>query len=82
MFVDFSYSTFGMMMMHLVHHAQPTPHMDHTLGICSMVQRIVPRCRGRAYVTILALTDGLQAFLIHLETHEDDLVPPTHWGAP
>lgn len=32
--------------------------------------------KGRANVIILALTDGLQEFSIHLETHEDILVPP------
>ena len=32
--------------------------------------------KGRAYVIILALTDCLQALSIHLETHEDVLVPP------
>ena len=32
--------------------------------------------KGRAYGIILALKDGIQASSIHLETHEDVIVPP------
>ena len=34
------------------------------------------RDKGRVYVIILTLTDGLQALSIHLETHEDVIVSP------
>ena len=37
-------------------------------------------CRGRAYVIILALVDGLHALSIYLETHEDVIVPPHPLG--
>jgi len=38
-------------------------------------------CRGRTYVIILALAEGVQASLIHLETHDDILYGPTPtWG--
>ena len=36
--------------------------------------------KGRAYVIILTLTDGLQALSIYLETHEDVIVPPHQLG--
>jgi len=38
------------------------------------------RDKGRAYFIILALTDGIQALSIHLETHEDVIVPPHPLG--
>ena len=41
----------------------------------------VSRCRERAYITILALTDGLKAILIELETREDVVVPPHPLGS-
>ena len=64
-------------MMHQVHHAQSAPQLHHTLGRCSRIQRIAPSHKGRDYVIVLALTDGLQAYSIHLETHEDVLDAPT-----
>ena len=36
--------------------------------------------KWRAYVIILTLTNGLQALLIYLETHEDVNVPPQPLG--
>ena len=42
---------------------------------------LTAREKGRAYVIILALTDGLQALSIHLETHEDVIVPPHPHGS-
>ena len=65
-------------MMHLDHHAQSTPHLYHTLGKGFRVQMrmsLIAGDKGRAYVIILALTIGLQALLIHLETHEYVIVP-------
>lgn len=64
--------------MHLDHHAQPASHLYHTLGRCSEAQMrmcLTMGDKGRAYVIILALTDGLQALSIHLETHGDVIVP-------
>ena len=37
--------------------------------------------KGRADVVILALTDGLQALSIHLDTRKDVLVPPHPLGS-
>ena len=42
----------------------------------------VSYCRGMDFMVIVAFTDGLQAYLIHLETHEDSLCSQTHLGTP
>ena len=73
-----------MSIMHLDRHAQSASHFYHTLGRGSRVQMrmcLTAGDKGRAYVIILALTDGLQALSIHLETHEDVLVPPHPLGS-
>lgn len=60
-------------MMHLVHHALSAPHLHHTLGRCFEVHT-------RMCFEVLALTNDLQAFSIHLETLEDVLVSPHPLG--
>lgn len=41
----------------------------------------VSRYKGKTYIIILSLIDSLQAFSIHLETHEDILVSPHPLGS-
>ena len=38
------------------------------------------RDKESAYIIILALVDGLQVLSIHLETHQDVIVPPHPLG--
>ena len=74
---------FWMRMMLLDHHAQPTSQLYHILGRRSKAQMkmcLTMGDKGRAYVIIPTLTAGIQALLIHFETHEDVMLPPHPLG--
>ena len=78
MYKDYYRSTSGTRMMHLVQYAQLThKSITHLAGVPRLV-----RWHGNIHSIIWALTDGLQAFSTHMETHEVIGVPPYPQGAP